>query len=199
MPDDIVTPSHPHASTAPSRSEQGERPADVEGLARASIGGRWLEICVPIAVVVLDQLTKWIVRSTLPLHDSVTVVPGFMDFTHVRNTGAAFGILNAADFPFKTVVIAVIATAALIAVGVYAASLAHHQMVARLGLALIIGGAAGNLLDRIIEGSVVDFVDVYWRTYHFWAFNVADSAITIGVAIMILDMLGVGTHVSKTA
>ncbi|HWF84423.1 MAG TPA: signal peptidase II, partial [Vicinamibacterales bacterium] len=81
----------------------------------------------------------------------------------------------------------------------YAASLAHHQLVARIGLALIIGGAAGNLLDRIWVGSVVDFVDVYWRTYHFWAFNVADSAITVGVAIMMLDMLGVGTHVSKTA
>ena len=70
--------------------------------------------------------------------------------------------------------------------------------VARIGLALIIGGAAGNLLDRVIAGSVVDFVDVYWRTYHFWAFNVADSAITVGVGIMILDMLGVETHVSKT-
>ena len=72
-------------------------------------------------------------------------------------------------------------------------------MVARVGLALIIGGAAGNLIDRIIVGSVVDFVDVYWRTYHFWAFNVADSAITVGVSIMILDMLVMGTHVSKTA
>ena len=60
------------------------------------------------------------------------------------------------------------------------------------------GGAAGNLLDRMIVGSVVDFVDVYWRTYHFWAFNVADSAISVGVGIMILDMLGVRAHVSKT-
>src|SRR5207342_1221164 len=99
------------------------------------------------------------------------------DITHALNTGAAFGILNTAEFPFKTVLIAVIATAALIGVGVYAASLAHHQLVARIGLALIIGVAAGNLIDRIAVGSVVDFVDVYWRTHHFWAFNVADSAI----------------------
>ena len=84
-----------------------------------------------------------------------------------------------------------IATAALIGVGMYAASLAHHQLIARLGLALIIGGAAGNLIDRVVAGSVVDFVDVYWGLHHFWAFNVADSAISIGVAIMILDMLGV--------
>jgi signal peptidase II len=164
----------------------------------ATLPPRRLEIWLPILIVAVDQLTKAVVRATLPLHSSVTLLPGFVDFTHVRNTGAAFGILNGADFPFKTAVIAVVATAALIGVGMYAASLAHHQLVARIGLALIIGGAAGNLLDRVIAGSVVDFVDVYWRTYHFWAFNVADSAITVGVGIMILDMLGVETHVSKT-
>jgi signal peptidase II len=151
---------------------------------------RRLEIWLPLLIVAIDQASKAVVRATLPVHDSVTVIPGLMDFTHVRNTGAAFGILNAADFPFKTVVIALIATAALIGVGMYAASLAHHQLVARIGLALIIGGAAGNLLDRLLVGSVVDFVDVYWRSWHFWAFNVADAAISIGVAIMILDMLG---------
>jgi signal peptidase II len=160
---------------------------------------RRLEIWLPIAIVAVDQLTKAVVRSQLAMYQTIPIVPGVVNITHVRNTGAAFGILNAADFPFKTVVIAVVATAAMIAVGMYAASLAHHQLVARLGLALIIGGAAGNLIDRVVDGSVVDFVDVYWRTYHFWAFNVADSAISIGVAIMILDMLGVGTHVSKAA
>jgi signal peptidase II len=162
------------------------------------VRARRLELWLPIAIVVLDQLTKALVRAMVPEHSSVTVIPGFMDFTHVRNAGAAFGILNTVEFPLKTVVIAVIATAALIGVGMYAASLAHHQLVARTGLALIIGGAAGNLIDRIVAGSVVDFVDVYWQTYHFWAFNVADSAITVGVAIMLLDMLGVGTHASKT-
>ena len=160
---------------------------------------RRVEIWMPILVVAVDQLTKAIVRSTLPLHTSVTIVPGLMDFTRVHNTGAAFGILSTAEFPFKAGVIAIIATAALIAVGLYAASLAHHQLAARIGLALIIGGASGNLIDRVVAGSVVDFVDVYWRTYHFWAFNVADSAITVGVAIMILDMIGVGAHVSKAA
>jgi signal peptidase II len=160
---------------------------------------RRLEIWLPALIVALDQLTKALVRSRLPLHSSVTVVPGFLDFTHVRNTGAAFGILNAADFPFKTAIVALIATAALVGVGLYAANLAHHQLVARIGLALIIGGACGNLLDRVATGSVVDFVDVYWRAYHFWAFNVADSAITVGVTIMILDMLEGGTHVSTAA
>jgi signal peptidase II len=158
---------------------------------------RRLELWLPLAIVVVDQLTKALVRGLLPLHESVTLIPGIVDLTHVRNSGAAFGILNGTDFPYKTVVIALVATAALIGVGLYAASLAHHQLVARIGLALIIGGAAGNLLDRIAAGSVVDFIDVYWRSYHFWAFNVADSAISVGVGMMILDMLGVGAHASR--
>jgi signal peptidase II len=159
---------------------------------------RRLEIWLPIAIVALDQLTKAMVRSMVPLSASVEVVSGFMNITHVRNTGAAFGLFNAADFPFKTVAIAVVALAAIVWVGVYAAGLPRHHWLARLGLALIMGGAAGNLLDRVLIGSVVDFVDVYWRTYHFWAFNVADSAISVGVAIMILDMLGVRAHASNT-
>jgi len=159
---------------------------------------RHLEFWLPPLVVVLDQISKAMVRALLPVHDSVTVIPGLVDFTHVLNSGAAFGILDGAYFPAKTAVIAIIATAALVGVGVYAYSLGHHQLMARVGLALIIGGAAGNLIDRIIAGSVVDFVDVYWHTHHFWAFNVADSAISIGVAIMILDMLGAGPHASKT-
>ena len=133
---------------------------------------RKLTVILPLVIVVFDQLTKAVVRAKLPLHESVTVIPGLIDFTHVRTTGAAVGFLEA-----------------LVGVGMYAASLAHHQLAARSGLALIIGGAAGNLIDRVTAGSVVDFVDVYWRNWHFWAFNVADSAITIGVAIMILDMI----------
>jgi signal peptidase II len=160
---------------------------------------RRLELWLPAVIVVLDQITKAIVRRVLPLHASVTIVPGFMDFTHVQNTGAAFGILNASEFPLKTVLISAIAVAALIGVAMYAASLSRDEVAARAGLALIIGGAAGNLLDRVLAGYVIDFVDVYWRDYHFWAFNVADSAITIGAVVMILDMLGAGAHVSKTA
>ncbi len=160
---------------------------------------RMLEIWLPLAILALDQLTKAVVGQRLPLHSSVTVVPGFINFTHVRNTGAAFGILHAVDFPFKTAVIVAVATCGLIGVAACSASLARQQLAARVGLALIIGGAVSNLVDRLTVGWVVDFIDVYWHTYHFWAFNVADSAITVGVAIMILDMIGVRTHVSKTA
>jgi signal peptidase II len=170
------------------------RALEAEGAPRR----RHIEIWLPLAVLVFDQITKALVREMLPLHESVSVIPGLLDLTHVRNTGAAFGILNSADFPFKSAIIPLVATGALVAVALYSASLAHHQRVARAGLALIIGGAAGNLIDRITTGWVVDFVDVYWRSYHFWAFNVADSAITIGVSIMILDMISTDSHVSKT-
>lgn len=157
-----------------------------------------LALWIPITVIAFDQATKLMVRRAIPLYESVTVIPNLVDFTHVRNTGTAFGFMNAVDFPFKTVAIAVVAISALVAMAVYSRTLASGQWLARIGLALIIGGAAGNLIDRFVVGSVVDFVDVYWGHWHFWAFNVADSAITFGVIAMILDMLGVGTHVSKT-
>jgi signal peptidase II len=159
---------------------------------------RRFEVWVPPVIVALDQLTKYLIRQRLAIHESMTVIPNLLDFTHVRNTGAAFGFLDAVDFPFKTVVIAIVAMSALLGVAYYARSLSAEQLLPRLGLALIIGGAAGNLIDRLWMGSVVDFVDVYWGAYHFWAFNVADSAISAGVTLMILDMLGVGSHVSKT-
>ena len=159
-----------------------------------AFGGRRLEIWLPIVIVVLDQLTKAVIRATLPLHESTTVIPGFFDFTHVRNTGAAFGMLNSVDFPGKTLFLSLIAAGALVGIAMYSMALATHQWAARLGLALVSGGAAGNLIDRLFIGSVVDFIDVYWQSWHFWTFNIADSAITVGVTIMILDMLGLGAR-----
>jgi signal peptidase II len=150
------------------------------------------ELWLSAAIVVLDQASKAVVRAKLPLHDSVTVIPGFFDVTHVRNTGAAFGMLNGVEFAYKPAVMVLVAIIALGAVASYALTLPSTQQIARYGLALILGGAVGNLIDRATAGYVVDFVDVYWRGVHFWAFNVADSAITVGVVLMLLDVLGVG-------
>ena len=150
------------------------------------------------AVVGLDQAAKALVRSALALHDSVVVIPGFLDFTHVRNTGAAFGLLNAVDLPFKPVILTGIALTALAAIGLFAARTASRDWPSRIGLAFVIGGAVGNLIDRITMGFVLDFIDVYWRGWHFWVFNVADAAITVGAALLILDMLVVHRHVSET-
>jgi signal peptidase II len=145
-----------------------------------------------VVVVVVDQLAKALVRSRLTLHESVTVIPGFFDLTRVHNTGAAYGFLNNVEFPFKTALLACVALAALIGLSVYATSLDRNQPLTRAGLTLVVGGAAGNLIDRVTAGYVLDFVDLYRGDWHFWAFNVADSAITIGVVLMILELLGLG-------
>jgi signal peptidase II len=150
------------------------------------------ELAVLAAVVVIDQITKAIVRRTLRLGESRTIIPEFLDLTHVHNTGAAFGLLNATDFPYKPLVMITIAGLALVAIAAYATQLGFHERLARIGLALILGGAVGNLIDRAVAGHVVDFVDVYWGTIHFWAFNAADAAITIGAVLVLLDMVGLG-------
>ncbi len=143
-------------------------------------------------IVGVDQLTKFLVRSTIPLYAKRTVIPRLLDFTHVQNRGAAFGVLNAADFPYKSAVMIGIAALALVAISLYARQLGSHEKLSRYGLALILGGAFGNLIDRAIANYVVDFVDVYWGDAHFWAFNVADAAITIGAILVLFEMIGVG-------
>ena len=142
-----------------------------------------------VIIAAVDQATKAIVRQTLPLGDSRPVIPDLLDLTHVHNTGAAFGLLNGVDFPYKPAVMIGVAGIALVSIAVYATQLGFHEKMARFGLALILGGALGNLIDRAVLGYVVDFVDVYWGTTHFWAFNVADAAITIGAVLVILEMI----------
>jgi signal peptidase II len=158
---------------------------------------RRLEILTALIVIVLDQVTKSLVRDSMELWESVVVIPGFLNMTRVHNTGAAFGMLNAADLPFKALVLTAVAMLALIGVAWYATSVPRTDLLARLGIAGIAGGAVGNLIDRATTGYVLDFVDAYWRGWHFWAFNVADAAITVGVCLMILDLLGLGRRASN--
>lgn len=150
---------------------------------------RRLLFLIAATIVVADQVSKGMVRAWLPLHSSVTVIPDLLDFRYVRNTGAAFGLLNNVDIPFKPALMTAIALFAMIAIAAYASRTAADERLARLGLALVLGGAMGNLIDRIATGYVVDFVDVYWRGWHFWAFNVADAAITVGAGCVILDTI----------
>jgi len=153
---------------------------------------RPIEIAMIVGIIALDQLTKLIVRSTIPLYAKRSIIPNLLDFTHVQNTGAAFGVLNAAEFPFKSFVMIVVGALALIAISLYARQLGHEERLSRYGLAFILGGALGNLIDRAIYKYVVDFVDVYWGSAHFWAFNVADAAITAGAILVLLEMIGIG-------
>lgn len=156
-------------------------------------------LLIAAAVIVLfDQATKALVGASVPMYESVTIVPGFLDFTHVRNTGAAFGLLNTTDLPMKGVVMILLAIVAIAAIGAYGATLRADENVARAGLALVLGGALGNLIDRARLGYVLDFVDVYSGNWHFWAFNVADAAITVGAVLVIFDLLGLRRHASHT-
>lgn len=157
---------------------------------------RKLEIYVAVVVVILDQITKALVRPALALHESLVVIPNFLDFTRVHNTGAAFGMLNSVEFPFKAVVLSLVALVALGGVAWYAATVPLGDRLARIGIAGVLGGAIGNLIDRATAGYVLDFVDAYWNGWHFWAFNVADAAISVGVVFMIFDILGVGRSAS---
>lgn len=158
---------------------------------------RRLELSVALVVVILDQVTKAVVRPALALHESVVVIPDFLDFTRVHNTGAAFGMLNTVDFPFKAVVLSLVALVALGGVAWYAATVPLGDRLARVGIAGVLGGAIGNLIDRATAGYVLDFVDAYWNGWHFWAFNVADAAISVGVVFMIFDIVGVGRSASN--
>jgi signal peptidase II len=150
---------------------------------------RRLYLILSTCVVVLDQITKQLVAAMLPLHESRDVVPGLVSLTHVHNRGAAFGFLSNADLPYQAVLFSALSLLALAAIATYAYRLPLSQRWTQLALALIMGGAVGNLIDRMIRGYVIDFVDVYWRTHHWPAFNVADSGISIGVVMLILELL----------
>jgi signal peptidase II len=159
---------------------------------------RRLEWAIVLMIIVSDQITKAMVRRALELHESFTIIPDTLALTRVHNTGAAFGMFNAMDFSGKTLVLTIVATLALAGVAWYAASVPITDRLARIGIASILGGAVGNLIDRATAGYVLDFVDASWRGWHFWAFNVADASITIGVIFMILDLLGLGRRASNS-
>lgn len=149
-------------------------------------------------VVVLDQLSKLALVAMLPLYDSVTIIPHLLDFTYVRNTGVAFGVLNQSSLPYKGAITTLLGLVALGGIALYARQLRAHEKWARIGLTLILGGAFGNLIDRVRLGFVVDFVDVYWRDWHFWAFNVADAAISVGAVFVFVDLLLGNRHASRS-
>ena len=182
----------PAATSPPAPTAAG---AETAGVAQPAQTAKFhLFWWVTLGVVALDQITKAIVRSILAPFESMTVIPGLVDLTHVLNSGVAFGLLNELDLPFKNVVTTLLAALALGGIAYYARHVRSEERLARLGLSLILGGAIGNLLDRLLTGRVIDFVDVYWQGWHFWAFNVADASITIGAVLVFVELLVVNRH-----
>jgi signal peptidase II len=161
-------------------------------------GVRARYLWISALVVAVDQATKALIDRVMGLHESRDIVAGLMRLTYVRNRGAAFGVFSDAELPYQAWVFAAVSLLALFAIGVYAWRLPTTSRLPRLALALIIGGALGNLIDRVRLGYVIDFIDVFWRTHHWPAFNAADSSITIGVSLLVLDMLRAPRHEAAT-
>lgn len=144
---------------------------------------------VVAVVIALDQWTKLLAVRALELGEPSPVVSGLVNFTLVRNSGMAFGLLSRSDLPYKSLLVTALSIAAMAAVTYYALTAPAREKWTRLGLGLILGGAIGNVIDRARLGYVVDFVDVYYGDAHWPAFNVADSFICIGVGLLVLESL----------
>ncbi len=144
---------------------------------------------VALAVVILDQAAKWLVATRVTLHDSIVVLPGFFRITHVENRGAAFGLFSESPAQWKIAILILFSLVALVVVSLLLWKNSHTLTVTGVGLALILGGALGNLWDRLVNGHVVDFLDFYVGSYHWPAFNIADSAIVVGALLLVAEIL----------
>lgn len=147
-----------------------------------------LRLALPIAglVVFFDQLSKLYIDRRFALYESRRVLENFFHITYVRNKGAAFGIL--ADSVYRVPFFTVVALLAVAGILWYLRQLPGEQRTQQVGLSLVLGGAIGNLIDRVRLGEVIDFLDVHWYRYHWPAFNVADIAICVGVGLLLLSL-----------
>lgn len=149
---------------------------------------KWLWLS--LLAVVLDQASKLAVDASMQLYQSLPILPCF-NLTYVHNPGAAFSFLSHAG-GWQRWFFVVLAISISIGIGVWLAKLKDNEVLLASALSLVLGGAVGNLIDRLAYGHVIDFLDVYYKNWHFPAFNIADSAITLGVALMLAESFGFG-------
>jgi signal peptidase II len=149
---------------------------------------KWL--WVSVLILLLDQASKLAVDGSMQLFESIPLLPYF-NLTYVHNTGAAFSFLSDAG-GWQRWLFAGLAVVMSSIIGLWLARLKQHETLMAVALALVLGGAIGNLIDRVAYGYVIDFLDVYYQDWHWPAFNIADSAICVGVALMLLESFGVG-------
>lgn len=149
---------------------------------------RKYHILIAAVVVVLDRITKWVIAQKITLHDSVDIVPGMFRLTHVQNQGAAFGLFADSPSEWKVAMLILFSIAAL---GVVSALLwrnGNAMNATAIALSLVMGGALGNLWDRVAAGRVIDFLDFYMGSHHWPAFNIADSAIVVGALLLLSEI-----------
>ena len=144
---------------------------------------------VALSVIALDRLSKWLVETYVSAMDTLRVIPGFFDIVHSENRGVAFGIFNDSTSEWRTALLIVLSLAAVVFVSAMLWRPDRLDRWSFWGLSLILGGAAGNVFDRILWGRVTDFLDFYVGTYHWHTFNNADSAIVIGSGLLLVDLL----------
>lgn len=150
---------------------------------------RFFPFVIAAVVVVLDRLTKSLIKTRVSAYDTVTVIPGWFNIVHTENPGIAFGMLSTATGAWRDILLIGFSAAVLIAISVMLLRPSNQRdFILRTALAFILGGAFGNLYDRIVNGTVTDFVEVHAGSHYFPAFNVADSAITVGACLLLLDM-----------
>jgi len=149
--------------------------------------------CIFLATVavllILDQVTKYVIHTGMALHDSIPVIPGFFSITYIRNPGAAFGFLAGASPTFRYVFFISVTVAAIGLILHYLRTYAAGDQLLTISMGMILSGAVGNLIDRVRFGEVIDFLDVYLGTAHWPAFNVADSAISVGAFILFIHLI----------
>jgi signal peptidase II len=156
-------------------------------------------LLIALAVLLLDRITKWAIAQTIPLEDTINIIPGFFRLTHLENTGAAFSLFADSSSPFRTTLLIAFSVAALSVVSVLLWKDRRVFHSGTLALSLILGGAVGNLWDRIANGKVTDFLDFYIGIHHWPPFNVADSAIVVGALLLFMRMLRKDHHPQAAA
>lgn len=163
------------------------------------MGQRFLPFIAAVVVFILDRITKSLVQGRISPWDGLTVIPGLFNIVHTENPGIAFGLLADLANPWRNIILIGLAILVLLIISAVLLRAAPQNIVLRMGLALVMGGAVGNLFDRIVHGTVTDFVEIHVGEHFFPAFNVADSAITIGACLLILDMWYSRERKSQTA
>jgi signal peptidase II len=148
-----------------------------------------LALIVGSTVLVLDQITKALVANLMHLYQSIEIVPYFAHLTYLKNTGAAFGVLAGTRSPLRMVFFVLVSSVAIGCVLYLLKNIRPGRTSLVASLSLILGGAVGNLIDRLRLGEVIDFIDIHWHHLHWPAFNVADSSITIGVILLFIQMI----------
>ena len=178
------------ATNAAAETVAGSGRTTAAPIASGGEGAKYVFVAViAILIVILDQITKLWVAADMRLHQSIPIFDGWFNLTYVRNTGAAFSMLadlpEAIRIPFF-VVVAIVAGGAIV---YFVHQTPRTQRTVLLACAFVLGGAVGNLIDRLAYGEVIDFLDVYWDDWHWPAFNVADSFISVGVVLLLANAL----------